>query len=150
MGSRNMTVAVFFKTRTSASVRKLAPALKKAARAALGAERTKGEVNIVLMGEPGIKRLNRRFLARTGVTDVLAFNHPRPAFAPRGGVPPFGDIYICLPRARRQAKLLGHSLATELLILAAHGALHLSGMDDASSSQRRAMNKKTLRLLRKL
>ena len=145
-----MTVFVFFKTRAPASVRALAPALKKAARAALGAKRTKGEVGIILVGESGIKSLNRRFLARAGVTDVLAFNHPPPAFAPRGGVPPFGDIYICLPRARRQAQLLGHSLATELLILAAHGALHLSGMDDATAIQRRVMNMKTIRLLREL
>ncbi len=145
-----MTVAVFFETRASASVRALAPALKKAARAALRAERTKGEVGIILVGEAGIKSLNRRFLARTGLTDVLAFNHPRPAFTPHGTLPPFGDIYICLPRAQRQAKKLGHSLETELLILAAHGALHLSGMDDATARQRSAMNLKTLRLLRKL
>lgn len=145
-----MTVFVFFKTRAHASVRALAPALKKAVRSALGAERAKGEVSIILTGEAGIKSLNRRFLARSGVTDVLAFSHPRPAFTPRGGVPPFGDIYICLPRARRQAKLLGHSLETELLILAVHGALHLSGMDDATAPQRSAMDTKTIRLLRKL
>jgi len=145
-----MTVAVFFKTRAPASVKSLAPALKKTARAALESGKSKGEVNIILVGEAGIKRLNRRFLSRTGVTDVLAFNHPRPAFTPRGGAPPFGDIYICLPRARLQASRLGHCLGTELLILAAHGALHLSGMDDATASQRRAMNRKTLRLLRRL
>jgi probable rRNA maturation factor len=144
-----MTAAVFFKVRPPASVKQLAPALKKAVSAGLGTKKS-GEVSVVIVGEAGIRRLNARFLGHAGVTDVIAFNHSRPAFAFPGGEPPFGDIFICLPQARRQAKLLGHSLETELLILAVHGALHLSGMDDATPDQRGRMNKKTLRLLRKL
>jgi len=145
-----MTVSVFFKTKAFSPAKDLAAALKRTARSALGSKRGKGEVAIVLVGEAEIERLNRSFLSHTGVTDVIAFNHPRPAFTPRGAVPPFGDIYICLPQARRQAELMGHSLETELLILAAHGALHLSGMDDSTPARRRAMNARTLRLLREI
>ncbi|HOW90304.1 MAG TPA: rRNA maturation RNase YbeY [Elusimicrobiales bacterium] len=145
-----MTVSVHFRTRAPAGARALVPALKKAVRAALG-KRAAGEVGVILENDAGIRRLNRRFLSRTGTTDVIAFNHSVPALR-TPGVPafPLGDIYICLPQARRQAELMGHGLATELLILAVHGALHLSGMDDASPPERRAMNRKTLRLLRDL
>lgn len=145
-----MTVSVFFKTKASTPVKELAAALKRAARAALGTKRGEGEVAIILVGDAEIERLNSRFLSHTGVTDVITFNHPRPAFTPCGAAPPFGDIYICLPQARRQARLMGHSVETELLILATHGALHLSGMDDFTHAKRRAMNAKTLRLLRGL
>lgn len=143
-----MTVTVFFDTRPSPAVRKLAPLLK---RAVLNASlKKKGAIGLVLTSDAEIKRLNKAFLGHAGTTDVIAFNHPRPAVMPPGEIPPFGDIFICLPAARRQAERMGHSLETELLILATHGALHLSGMDDATPALRLEMNKKTVRLLKKL
>ena len=143
-----MTVTVFFNTRPSPAVRKLAPLLKRAVLNA--AAKKKGGISLVLTSDAEIKRLNKIFLDHTGTTDVIAFNHPRPAVMPPGETLPFGDIFICLPAARRQAKLMGHSLETELLILATHGALHLSGMDDATPALRRRMNERTVRLLKKL
>lgn len=145
-----MTVKVFFRTSAPLSVRRLEPILKKAARAALPGDKQKGEISLVLVADPEIRRLNRAFLAHAGTTDVIAFNHPRPAFTPPREAAPFGDIYICLPQARRQAAKMGHSLETELLILAIHGALHLSGMDDSTAARRRRMNARTIRLLKKL
>jgi len=145
-----MTIKVFFRTRPALSVKKIEPLLKKAALSALPAKKAKGEINLILVTDAEIKRLNKAFLAHAGVTDVIAFNHPTPAFTPPGEAAPFGDIYICLPQARRQAAKMGHSLETELLILTVHGALHLSGMDDATSALRKKMNQKTVTLLRKL
>lgn len=143
-----MTVSIFFKT--GAGLKKLVPALKRTVLAAAGKKAGEGAVNLILVSDAEIRRLNRAFLSRGGVTDIIAFNHPRVFFTPRGETPPFGDIYICLPQARRQAKTMGHCLETELLVLAAHGALHLAGMDDSTPALRAAMNRKTLRLLRKL
>ncbi|OGS06567.1 MAG: rRNA maturation RNase YbeY [Elusimicrobia bacterium RIFOXYA12_FULL_51_18] len=142
------TVTVFFNTRSSPSVKELGPMLRKAVRNAT--IKNKGGINLVLVADTEIKRLNRAFLSRTGATDVIAFNHPKPILIPPGENPTFGDIFICLPVARRQAKKMGHSLGTELLILATHGALHLSGMDDATPTLRRKMNIETVRLLKKL
>jgi probable rRNA maturation factor len=145
-----MTVNVFVRARSGARVTRLRLPLKKAVISALGAKKAGGELNLVLVGDAEIKRLNKTFLSHTGVTDVLAFSHPRPVFPHGRETPPFGDIYICLPQARRQAAKLGHSLETELLILTVHGTLHLAGMDDSSPSRRRAMNEKTVRILKKL
>lgn len=118
----------------------------KAAAAALGPAFARGTVNVICAGDTSIKELNRRFLKKNRTTDVLAFSYP-PAPAP-GAV--LGEIYICLPQARRQARAVGHSLVTELLILAVHGALHLSGMDDDTPARRIKMNRKTARLLKAL
>ncbi len=145
-----MTVNVFFRTTPSPSIKKLSPLLKKAALAALSGVKKTGEIGLIIVADSEIERLNRTFLGHTGVTDVIAFNHPEPIFAPPGETAPFGDIYICLPQARRQAAKMGHGLETELLILAVHGALHLSGMDDATRVLRNKMNKKTVSLINKL
>jgi len=145
-----MAVKVSVHIRTPGiSAKELKPLLQKTALSALGSK-AKGEINIVLVSDAEIKRLNKTFLSHSGSTDVIAFNHPIPAFTAPGEAPPFGDIYICLPQARRQAKKMGHTLWTELLILTTHGALHLSGMDDSTPALRRKMNEKTVRLLRKL
>jgi len=39
-------------------------------------------------------------------------------------------VIICYPRAKKQAKRLGHSLERELTVLLIHGILHLLGYED--------------------
>ena len=77
---------------------------------------------------------------------MIAFNLP-PAPVPGA---PWGEVYVCLPVAARQARALGHSLPTELLVLTAHGALHLAGWDDATPALRARMNRRTAALLKKI
>ncbi len=140
-----MAVNVFFELKVPREVRAARAALARAAALGLGRYARK-PVNLVLTGGHGIKALNRRFLGKDRLTDVIAFNFP-PSPVPGAD---WGEIYICLPAAARQARAMGHSLPTELLALAAHGALHLSGMDDATPAKRRAMNKRTAAVLKKL
>ena len=141
-----MAIKVFFEGKVPLEVKEAKRLLAGAASLALGARHGKKPVNLVFTGGPGIKALNRRFLGKNRLTDVIAFNFP-PSRVPGAD---WGEIYICLPVAGRQARAMGHSLLTELLVLAAHGALHLSGMDDATPAKRRAMNVKTASILKKL
>jgi len=141
-----MAVNVFFDLKAPKELAAAAAALAKAAALGLGPKNARREVNLVLTDGPGIKALNRRFLGKNRLTDVIAFNLPE---APVPGSP-WGEIYVCVPVAARQAKAMGHSRLTELLVLAAHGALHLAGMDDATPQQRRRMNLRTAALLKKL
>lgn len=136
---------LFFETAAPAEIKAAGPALARAAALGLGRFRRK-PVNVVYTGGAGIKKLNRQFLGKDRLTDVIAFNLP-PAPVPGA---PWGEIYVCLPAAARQARALGHSLLTELLVLTAHGALHLAGWDDATPALRRAMNLKTAALLKKI
>lgn len=137
-----MPVSVFFEGPGPKSSKAL---LARAAAAGLGRRAGKA-VNLVFTGAATIKRLNRSFLGKDRLTDVIAFNLP-PAPVPGA---PWGEIYVCVPVAARQARAMGHSLLTELLVLTVHGALHLAGMDDSTPDLRRRMNERTARLLKKL
>jgi probable rRNA maturation factor len=140
-----MPVSVFFETPEPAWARGAKKLAARAAELGLG-KFSRRQVNLVFTGGPGIKRLNRRFLGKDRLTDVIAFNLPP---APVPGFP-WGEIYVCLPVARSQAAAMGHSPLTELLVLSLHGALHLAGMDDATPALRRRMNERTAALLKKL
>jgi probable rRNA maturation factor len=83
----------------------------------------RGRVTIALVSDTAMRRLNRRFRGKDYATDVLSFpgSGPEPA--------DLGEIAIARGVARRQARKLGHSEATERRILALHGVLHLLGYD---------------------
>lgn len=135
-----LAVNVVFKADPGPAIRRRRALLGRAVRLAL--PRARGEVNLVFVGGPEIIRLNRSFIGKSHRTDVIAFNYP-PCPGPAA---PFGDIFVCLPQARRQARELGHPLERELLLLALHGALHLAGMDDDTRARRDAMHRRAERL----
>lgn len=68
-----------------------------------------------------MRALNRQFRGKDAVTDVLSFPSDARGF--------LGDIVIASGVAARQAKDAGHSLQTEIRVLALHGLLHLLGFD---------------------
>lgn len=86
------------------------------------------KISIVLVGDAKIKALNKKYRKSNKVTDVLAFD--------------YGEIFICLPQARRQAKKLGHSVKKELAILLIHAILHLAGYKDKTKKDLNKMLKK--------
>lgn len=82
-----------------------------------------GEVSLALLGDAGIRDLNREHLGRDRPTDVIAF-----ALWDEGE-PVVGDVYLGSDQARRQAEAEGVPVAEELLRLAIHGTLHVLGWD---------------------
>lgn len=85
-----------------------------------------GEVVVRFVDEDEIHALNREWLGKDRVTDVLSF--------PSGIVDPdgrhhVGDIALCLPVAARQASRRRHAPQREATLLALHGLLHLLGYD---------------------
>ncbi len=87
-----------------------------------------GCLEIVILGEVGIERLNREWLGHEGPTDVIAFDlGDRPAGKTHAVA---GQINVCWPIARKQAARRGHAAETELLLYIVHGLLHLLGYDD--------------------
>lgn len=89
--------------------------------------RLRGEIAVALVTDRHIRTLNRRYRGKDAPTDVLSFSaeaEPMPR-APRL----LGDIVIATGVARRQAREMSHSYATELRVLALHGLLHLLGYD---------------------
>jgi probable rRNA maturation factor len=100
-----------------------------------------GTVTVVVTTDRRIRRLNRIWRGIDAATDVLSF----PAGADPGPARHLGDLVISRETAARQARHEGHSLATELRVLALHGLLHLLGYDHERDSGRMARIERRLR-----
>ena len=127
----------------------------------------RGEVTVAVVSDPRIRALNAAYRGIDRATDVLSFRAAGPdrtggrsrrsasrsngAKADHSDTPPhsrhLGDIVIARGVAARQARDAGHSLATELRVLALHGLLHLLGHDHERDNGR--MGRLEARLRRK-
>lgn len=94
--------------------------------AATAPRRARGAVTIALVSDAKIRTLNREFRGVDRTTDVLSF--PSAAVASSDSQE-LGDIAIARGVAARQARDAGHTLSTEIRVLALHGLLHLLGYD---------------------
>ena len=101
--------------------------LSLAARRALAAVgRPGGTLEVTVVDDAEIRRLNTQYRGIGRRTDVLAF----PLETPDAPEQLVGQIVISAETARRQARKLGEPLALELDLLVTHGTLHLVGYDD--------------------
>jgi probable rRNA maturation factor len=96
------------------------------------------ELAIMFVDEPAMEALHIQWMDEPGPTDVLSFpmdelrpgteHEPTPA-----GL--LGDIVICPAVAERQADTAGHETMNEILLLTAHGILHLLGFDHSEPEE---------------
>jgi probable rRNA maturation factor len=100
------------------------------------------ELAIVLVDEGAMEQLHLQWMDEPGPTDVLSFpmDELRPgteeAITPAGLL---GDIVLCPQVAIAQAETANHSTLDELLMLTAHGILHLLGFDHAEPDEEKEM-----------
>jgi probable rRNA maturation factor len=89
--------------------------------------KVQSDVCLVLADDEKLRALKLEFWGEDATTDVLSFPQWEPGdpFVPAV----LGDIVISLPTAQVQADARGHSLETEVVVLAAHGLTHLLGFD---------------------
>lgn len=118
------------------STRGLGAWLQKAAPAS-----ARGDVSIAVVSDRRMRALNRQFRGKDAATDVLSF----PATHMPGVSSFLGDIVIASGVASRQAREAGHSVATELKVLALHGLLHLLGYDHDTDDGKMARAEARLR-----
>ena len=106
--------------------------------------RLPGQVNVLVTTSRDLRCLNRRFRGKNEATDVLSF----PVLDE--SVKLAGDIAISADIASHNARLLGHSPADEIKILALHGLLHLAGYnherDDGRMAKEECRLRKSLQL----
>jgi probable rRNA maturation factor len=88
-----------------------------------------GELSLTLVDDRAIRAINREYLGKDRVTDVIAF-------CLGGGGVLLGDVYVGLEQARRQAAEYGVDEPEELVRLAVHGTLHVLGHDHPEGEDR--------------
>lgn len=79
------------------------------------------ELVLVFVTSPEMKRLNQQYRGKPYATDVLSFESADPAAV--------GELVLCLPTIRSQAKRTGLGERGELGYMIVHGVLHLLGYD---------------------
>ncbi|HOP65852.1 MAG TPA: rRNA maturation RNase YbeY [Bacilli bacterium] len=88
--------------------------------------------SVTFVGKRYIKKINHKYRHINKVTDVISF-----AFldsCDKVNTNMLGDIFICIPKMKYQAKKYHHSEKRELSFLALHGLLHLLGYDHIKKS----------------
>jgi len=106
------------------------------------------EISLALIGDLPMKKLNRIYRGENRVTDVLSFSEKdSPAkFGPQNHSY-LGEIILCYPQAKRQAKKFGHSVNQELEMLLIHGFLHLLGHDHQKAKEAKLMRQLEQKIL---
>ena len=97
-------------------------------------------VTLRIVGEREGRELNRTFRKIDHATNVLSF-----AYDNRGG-----DVVLCHPVIRREARAQGKSLAAHYAHLVVHGVLHLRGYEHEKKRDAARMEAREIRLLRRI
>lgn len=95
-----------------------------------------GVFNFIFVDNKEIRRINRQYLGRNNVTDVIAFPLADNSDNIRG------EMVISAEEALRQGRKRGIPFNNEIALYCIHGLLHLTGYDDLSKSKRLNMEQK--------
>ena len=102
-------------------------------------------VTIVIMGNDGMRTLNRKTRDQNTVTDVLSFSADQTVLPAT-----IGDIVLCYPKIVSDAYMWNIPLKERLAHLVIHGYLHLMGYSHDTKKNMRQMEALEVRALGKL
>jgi probable rRNA maturation factor len=143
------------KSRSSSTAPRLRLALQNAARSralppaarfrrwARAALERDAEITLRVVGEREGRRLNRDYRGRDRATNVLSFGYGERE-------PVTGDIVLCAPVVRREARSRGISTEAHYAHLTVHGVLHLQGYDHVRRRDAQRMEALETRILLRL
>lgn len=129
-----ITVEVNFKVKNSPLSAK--DLQKIAVNAAKKDKKIKGIVEINLIGDGEMTKLNFKFRGKKYPTDVLSFVWSDDDFIPS---PYLGQIYICPSQIKRQSKEMGINEKEEFARMFVHGLLHLAGHEHSEIKEAKKM-----------
>lgn len=104
-------------------------------------------LELCLLDDVEMIRLNETFLHHAGTTDVITFDYSELGTRNSELSQLHGEIFICLDEARRQAHRFHTTWQSELVRYLVHGVLHLVGHDDRTAAARRRMKREEDRLV---
>ena len=93
-----------------------------------------GELSILIVDDPQIEVLNKKYLNRRGATNVIAFPMRTDQFS---NITPqlLGDVVISVDTANKEGKNAGIDMEERFVQLLVHGVLHLLGYDHEKTEQ---------------
>ena len=100
-----------------------------------------GCINLIICSDNYLVKINKKYLNKEYLTDVITFNTNHLANAESKDYI-YGDIYISIERVLENKKKYGVSLSNELHRVLIHGVLHLLGYDDKTQSEKKLMTSK--------
>ncbi len=100
-----------------------------------------GEINIIFTTDRRLLEINRKFLKKDVLTDVIAFDYG-------SGNIVSGDVFISLERVRENAEKYCVNEEEEMMRVMAHGILHLAGYRDKDEKEMKIMKEKENECLR--
>lgn len=106
----------------------------------------RAELSVLLCDDETIHALNRDYRKKDKPTDVLAFAMREGDDGHLAG-DLLGDVIISLETAKRQARERGVVTRDEVMMLLAHGLLHLLGWDHQTDADDKRMRAETDRML---
>lgn len=122
-----------------------ARSLRRWAEAALGPKGRGREIAVRLVARPESRRLNAQWRGKDKPTNVLSF--PAPAAPLASSL--LGDLVICGPVVREEARAQRKRLDAHWAHLVVHGALHLAGYDHEDDADARRMERREIAVLRR-
>jgi len=94
-----------------------------------------GDLYFIITNDKTLLKINREFLKRNSLTDVIAFDYGE-------GKTVKGEIYISKETVKRNAYNYKVSLDEEMLRVMIHGTLHICGYNDKNNGEKNVMRKK--------
>ena len=140
MPARSPRLALTVQFAVAATTLPAVATLRRWARAALAQD---GRVTIRFVGGREGAELNTRYRRRAAATNVLAFVYD-------DAEPLSGDIVLCAPVLRQEARAQNKALAHHCAHLVVHGMLHLQGYRHDTDRAARRMEARETAILREL
>lgn len=95
------------------------------------------QLSVVLIDDTAMAKLNEKYHATAGPTDILTFDYGEGQ----------GELIISVEHARSQARRFRTTPRRELALYVVHGILHLHGYNDVTPRERRRMRAAERRLM---
>ena len=91
-----------------------------------------GQINIVFTSDSNVLELNRNYLSRNYLTDIITFDYSdNQAIA--------GDLFISITRVKENSESFDVTFNKELKRVIVHGILHLLGYGDRTETEKSLM-----------
>ncbi len=102
-----------------------------------------GIINLIVISEEEMARMNKQFRGKEGPTDILTFSYRNKSGLRVAESPDFivGEIYLCLEKIKTYAQERGVTYKEQLEYIIIHGLVHLMGYDHENDTDWKKMEK---------